>query len=70
MSMIFLFLLSLLQIIFIFSIPVVTILVLVFIELLLFGSTVDPDDNGILRTKVQKEKYRQKKLKKRSDHVR
>ena len=65
MSMIFLFLLSLLQIIFIFSILVVTILVLVFIELLLFGSTVDPDDNGILRTKVQKEKYRQKKLKKR-----
>ena len=47
-----------------------TILTLVFVDLLLFGSTVDPDDNGMLRTKSQKEKYRQKKLAKRSDYDR
>lgn len=36
----------------------------VFIELLLFGSSIDPDDNGLLRTKNQKERFRMKKLKK------
>ena len=36
----------------------------IFIELLLFGSSVDPDDNGLLRTKNQKERFRSKKLKK------
>ena len=36
----------------------------IFIELLLFGSSVDPDDNGLLRTKNQKERFRMKKLKK------
>ena len=46
------------------------IFILVIVELILFGSTVDPDDNGILRTKVQKEIYRQKKLNKRSENVR
>lgn len=34
----------------------------VFIELLLFGSSIDPDDNGLLRTKNQKERFRMKKL--------
>lgn len=47
-----------------------SILTLVFFDLLLFGSTVDPDDNGMLRTKAQKEKYRQKKLAKRSENAR
>ncbi len=37
---------------------------IIFVDLLLFGSGVDPDDNGLLRTKKQKEKYRQLKLKK------
>ena len=36
----------------------------IFIELLLFGYSVDPDDNGLLRTKNQKERFRSKKLKK------
>ena len=36
----------------------------IFIELLLFGYSVDPDDNGLLRTKNQKERFRMKKLKK------
>ena len=36
----------------------------IFIELLLFGSSVDPDANGLLRTKNQKERFRMKKLKK------
>ena len=36
----------------------------IFIELLLFGSSIDPDDNGLLRTKNQKERFRMKKLKK------
>lgn len=36
----------------------------VFLELLLFGSSVDPDDNGIVRTPLQKERYKLKKLKK------
>lgn len=36
----------------------------VFIELLLFGSSVDPDDNGLLRTEKQKERFRAKKIKK------
>ena len=35
----------------------------VFIELLLFGSSIDPDDNGLLCTKNQKECFRSKKLK-------
>ena len=35
----------------------------IFIELLLFGSSVDPDDNGLLCTKNQKECFRSKKLK-------
>ncbi|AZN67028.1 hypothetical protein DX910_00560 [Acinetobacter haemolyticus] len=26
------------------------------------GSSVDPDDNGLLKTKAQKEKWRQEKL--------
>lgn len=70
MSMILLSLLHILQLVLIFSVLVGIILTSVFIELLLFGSTVDPDDNGMLRTKAQKEKYRQKKLAKRSDYVR
>lgn len=37
---------------------------LVLLELLLFGSSVDPDDNGLVRTPAQKEKYKQKKLEK------
>ena len=37
---------------------------LVIVSLVLFGSSVDPDDNGILRTVKQKEKYRQYKLNK------
>ena len=36
----------------------------IFIELLLFGSSIDPDDNGLLCTKNQKERFRSKKLKK------
>lgn len=36
----------------------------VIISLILFGSSVDPDDNGILRSKKQREKYRQYKLNK------
>lgn len=32
--------------------------------LVLFGSSVDPDDNGLLRSKEAKAKYRAKKLKK------
>lgn len=39
-------------------------ILLVILEGVLFGSSVDPDDNGILRSKAQQEKYRQKKLKK------
>ena len=35
----------------------------IFIELLLFGSSIDPDDNGLLCTKNQKECLRSKKLK-------
>lgn len=34
----------------------------VFLELILFGSSVDPDDNGLLRSKEAKAKYRAKKL--------
>lgn len=39
---------------------------LVFIGLIVYsilvGSSVDPDDNGLLRTKKQKAEYRDKKL--------
>lgn len=38
---------------------------LVFLELLLFGSEVDPDDNGMIRTPLGRERYRQRKLKQR-----
>lgn len=34
------------------------------IHTILFGSKVDPDDNGIIKDKKQKEKYRLQKLKK------
>lgn len=45
----------------------VTFALLIFcaiIQGILFGSTVDPDDNGILRSKQDREIYRQKKLRK------
>lgn len=40
---------------------------LVFVELILLGSEVDPDDNGMLRTPRQRQRYRDIKLKKRGD---
>ncbi len=39
--------------------------IVVFLDLLLFGSSVDPDDNGLLRTPSQKEKFKLLKLNKR-----
>lgn len=43
----------------------IPVILLVILEGVLFGSSVDPDDNGILRTKAQQEKFRQEKLMKR-----
>ena len=33
----------------------------VFLELILFGSSVDPDDNGLLRSKESKERFKKRK---------
>ena len=43
----------------------VLLFIVVFLDLLLFGSSVDPDDNGLLRTPSQKEKFKLLKLSKR-----
>ena len=39
--------------------------IVVFLDLLLFGSSVDHDDNELLRTPSQKEKFKLLKLSKR-----
>ena len=41
-----------------------TFLILVILSCIVTGSSVDPDDNGILKSKEQKEAWRQEKLKK------
>lgn len=55
--MLFIYTLSLLGILFL----------LAFLELILFGSKVDPDDNGMLRTPRQRQRYKDIKLKRRGD---
>lgn len=55
---------DLLKYLFLVGIGIILFFCIVFLDLFLFGSNVDPDDNGLLRTKKQKEKYRQLKLKK------
>ena len=39
-------------------------LLLVILSCIVTGSSVDPDDNGLLKSKEQKEAWRQEKLKK------
>ena len=41
-----------------------TFFLLVVLSCIVTGSSVDPDDNGILKSKEQKEAWRQEKLKK------
>lgn len=56
--------LNLLSLLIVLGCGIVLFFFLVIVSLVLFGSSVDPDDNGILRTSKQKEKYRQYKLNK------
>lgn len=51
-------------ILFIIALPFL-LLALTFLELFLFGSKVDPDDNGFIRTPYQRSKYKRRKLKQR-----
>ena len=44
------------------GIPVVFLLII--LSCIVTGSSVDPDDNGLLKSKEQKEAWRQEKLKK------
>lgn len=37
-------------------------IVIVLLSSIITGSSVDPDDNGLLKSKSQKEKWRQEKL--------
>ena len=54
--------------VFIYSLILLGILfILVLLELILFGSKVDPYDNGMLRTPRQRQRYQEAKLKKRGD---
>ena len=41
-----------------------TFFLLVILSCVVTGSSVDPDDNGLLKSKEQKEAWRQEKLKK------
>ena len=41
-----------------------TFFLLVILSCVVTGSSVDPDDNGLLKSKEQKEAWRQQKLKK------
>lgn len=47
------------------GLPVVVMLIIAWC--IISGSNVDPDDNGLLKSKEAKEKWRQKKLKKFKD---
>ena len=51
-------------ILFIIALPFL-FLALILLELFLFGSKVDPDDNGFIRTPYQRSKYKRRKLKQR-----
>lgn len=51
-------------ILFIIALPFL-LLALTFLELFLFGSKVDPDNNGFIRTPYQRSKYKRRKLKQR-----
>ena len=57
------FILSVLLIV--LGLPVVVMLIIAWC--IISGSNVDPDDNGLLKSKEAKEKWRQKKLKKFKD---
>ena len=41
-----------------------TFFLLIILSYIITGSSVDPDDNGLLKSKEQKEAWRQEKLKK------
>ena len=41
-----------------------TFFLLIILSCIVTGSSVDPDDNGLLKSKEQKEAWRQEKLKK------
>ena len=43
---------------------VLAFFILVILSCVVTGSSVDPDDNGLLKSKEQKEAWRQEKLKK------
>ena len=51
-------------ILFIIALPFL-FLALILLELFLFGSKVDPDDNGFIRTPYQRSRYKRRKLKQR-----
>lgn len=47
---------------FIIAASLAIFIIIVILSSIITGSSVDPDDNGLLKTKAQKEKWRQAKL--------